>query len=325
MCKVENKHKYSIFQTHKNQAPNALVLSWRTTRKGQKGFQLYHQPDLFLQERIPHKPYCTDDLAFGIRPRSYAHAIKRRYIQVNPPHLRVFMLHDLDYAGAGLAWEDNNLPMPAWAAVNRENRHAHIAYALSAPVLTADYGGRQAALRYLAALEAAYRAKLNADDGFSGLITKNPLHPEWLLLRGVPDAIRGYDLEYLADFVDLAKFKPYVGRTNLEAVGLGRNCTVFNLASRWAYQNVLEFKRQGFTLYGWQSAVLERCRGINGDFPCPMLDNEVKCIARSIGKWVWHRFTEQGKSAWHSAQNARRKARKNQHNKGKIILLGDAE
>ncbi|HCK9560387.1 TPA: plasmid replicase, partial [Salmonella enterica subsp. enterica serovar Typhi] len=29
--------------------------------------------------------------------RSYAAAIKRRYIQVNPPHLRVFMLFDLDY------------------------------------------------------------------------------------------------------------------------------------------------------------------------------------------------------------------------------------
>ena len=108
---------------------------------------MLRQPDLFLQERIPHKPYCTDDLTAGIRPRSYAHAIKQRYVQVNPPHLRVFLLFDLDYAGAGLAWEDNNLPMPAWAAINRENKHAHLAYALSAPVLTADYGGRQAALR----------------------------------------------------------------------------------------------------------------------------------------------------------------------------------
>lgn len=266
-----------------------------------------YQTDLFLQDRIPKKPYCSDDLSYGIYPRSYACAIKRRYIQVNPPHLRMFMLHDLDYAGAALAWEDCGLPMPAWAAVNRENRHAHLAYALSAPVLTADYSGRQAPLRYLAAVEAAYRAKLDADDGFSGLITKNPVHPHWDLLRGVPEAVRGYDLPYLAEFVDLAKFKPYVGRTNLEAVGLGRNCTVFNLVSRWTYQNVLEFKRQGFTLSGWQLAVLDRCRSVNGDFPTPMLDNEVKCIAKSIGNWVWHRFNEQGKSAWHSAQNKRRK------------------
>ena len=255
----------------------------------------------------------------GIRPRSYAYAIKRRYIQVNPPHLRTFLLFDLDYAGAALAWEDNNLPMPAWAAINRENTHAHIAYALSAPVLTADFGGRQAALRYLAAVEAAYRAKLGGDDGFSGLITKNPVHPHWELLRGVPDAVRGYDLPYLADFVDLDRFKPYVGRSNVEAVGLGRNCTVFNVVSRWAYGNVLEYKQQGLTLAGWRKAVYERCASVNGDFPTPMLENEVKCIAKSIGNWVWTRFTPQSKSAWHSAQNARRKTHGAGSGRTKII------
>lgn len=273
--------------------------------------QLY-QPDLFLQGRIPRKPYCTDDLSCGIRPRSYKTAITRRYIQVNPPHLRTFLLFDLDYAGAALAWEDNNLPMPAWAAINRENTHAHLAYALSAPVLTADFGGRQAALRYLAAVEAAYRAKLGGDDGFSGLITKNPVHPHWELLRGVPDAVRGYDLPYLADFVDLDRFKPYVGRSNVEAVGLGRNCTVFNVVSRWAYRNVLDFKANGVTRAGWLHEVGLRCLSVNGDFPTPMLKNEVKCIAKSIGNWVWARFTPQGKSAWHSAQNARRKTKNNQ-------------
>jgi hypothetical protein len=281
--------------------------------------QLYTQPDLFLQERIPHKPYCTDDLSYGIRPRSYKTAITRRYIQVNPPHLRTFLLFDLDYAGAALAWEDNNLPMPAWAAINRENTHAHIAYALSAPVLTADFGGRQAALRYLAAVEAAYRAKLGGDDGFSGLITKNPVHPHWELLRGVPDAVRGYDLPYLADFVDLDRFKPYVGRSNVEAVGLGRNCTVFNVVSRWAYGNVLEYKQQGLTLAGWRKAVYERCASVNGDFPTPMLENEVKCIAKSIGNWVWTRFTPQSKSAWHAAQNARRKTHGAGSGRTKII------
>ena len=173
-------------------------------------------------------------------------------------------------------------------------------------------------------MEAAYREKLKGDDGFSGLITKNPVHPFWKLLRGVPDAVKGYDLPYLAEFVDLDRFKPYVGRSNVEAVGLGRNCTVFNLVSRWAYKNVLAFKQEGFTRQGWLKAVNEQCLRVNGDFPTPMLENEVKCIAKSIGNWVWTRFTPQGKSAWHSAQNKRRKTRKNQYERsGKIILLGD--
>nr|WP_249935475.1 hypothetical protein [Neisseria gonorrhoeae] len=39
-------------------------------------------------------------------------------------------------------------------------------------MLTAEYGGRQKALRYLAALEAAYKAKLRGDVGFVSLIRK---------------------------------------------------------------------------------------------------------------------------------------------------------
>ena len=60
----------------------------------------------------------------------------------------------------------------------------------------------------------------------------------------------------------------------MEAVGLGRNCTVFNVVSRWAYGNVLEYKQQGLTLAGWRKAVYERCASCNGDFPTPMLENE---------------------------------------------------
>lgn len=45
--------------------------------------QLYTQPDLFLQDRIPHKPYCKDFKDAPQLVRSYAYAIKRRYIQVN--------------------------------------------------------------------------------------------------------------------------------------------------------------------------------------------------------------------------------------------------
>lgn len=250
---------------------------------------LYAQPDLFLQERTPRFPYCTDDLQDGIRPRCYSHAIKRRYIQVNPPHLRVFLLFDIDRSGGAIAWEDAGLPMPAWAAVNRENKHAHLAYALSAPVLTSDFKGRQAPLRYLAAIEAAMKAKLGGDSGFSSLITKNPIHPHWETLRGVPDAITGYDLPYFDEFVDIAKFRPYVGRTNLHAEGLGRNCTVFNLASQWAYRKIREYKAEA-GIRAWNEAVLTRCSIINGDFPEPMIHNETKAIARSISKWVWHKF-----------------------------------
>jgi len=55
-----------------------------------------------------------------------------------------------------------------------------------------------------------------------------------------------------------------------------------------------------------------------------MMDKETLCIAKSIGNWVWTRFTPQGKSAWHSAQNKRRKTHGGRKTVSNIILLGDS-
>jgi len=240
------------------------------------------QPDLFAPERWPHKPYCTDDLESGLRIRSYQHAIKRRYIQANPPHMRVWSLYDIDRSGGGLAWEDANLPMPSWTTVNKANGHAHIAYGLVAPVLTASMEARQAPLRYLEAVEAAFRAKLGGDDGYCGLITKNPQHPFWWTLKGPTE---GYDLGYLAEHVNLEKFKPRQG-VKVAEIGLGRNVTTFDFVRLWAYKKIRFYER----FEAWENAVLQRCLARNGDFPTPMSFSETKAISRSVAKWVWKRF-----------------------------------
>ncbi len=96
-----------------------------------------------------------------------------------------------DYEEPGLAWLDVTPPFPACAAINRANGGTHHAYALSAPVRTAEYGGSQKALRYPAALEAACKAKLRGVVGFVCLIRQNPEHTDSLTQRVVPDAIRG--------------------------------------------------------------------------------------------------------------------------------------
>lgn len=73
-------------------------------------------------------------------------------------------------AVATSAWEGANLPPPSWAATNRENAHAHLVWGLRAPVLVDSPDMRQAPLRYLCAVEAAFREKLQADQGYGGLI-----------------------------------------------------------------------------------------------------------------------------------------------------------
>ena len=127
---------------------------------------------IFLPQRGPRRPYCTDDFEQGVRIRSLKQALNRCYIQANPPHLRVWSIYDIDRPAGGLAWEDANLPPPSWTTVNKTNGHAHLVYGLRVPVLTSSMEARQAPLRYLNAVEAAFRAKLDSDDGYSGLITK---------------------------------------------------------------------------------------------------------------------------------------------------------
>lgn len=241
------------------------------------------QLDLFADpSRWPKKPYCAQDLASGVRIRCLAQALRRPYIQANPPHLRVWSIFDIDRPGGGIAWEAENLPPPSWATINKQNAHAHLVYGLTVPVLVESPEARQAPIRYLVAVEAAFRAKLQADSGYSGLITKNPAHPLWRTLRG-PTA--HYELGYLSEWVDLPKFLPKQG-TKIEEIGLGRNCVLFDFLRLWAYKAVREHRGQrNFVL--WQAHVYDRALERNADFKHPLDAKEAWHIAKSVTSWVW--------------------------------------
>lgn len=242
------------------------------------------QPDLFDSGRWPRKPYCSDDLESGLRIRSLSAAIKKPYIQANPPYLRVWSIYDVDRPGAGLAWEDCGLPPPAWSTVNRENGHAHLVWGLTAPVLVDSPDMRQAPLRYLCAVEAAFRTALQADSGYSGLITKNPAHPLWRTLMGPQLA---YDLGELAEYVDLQKHLP---RRKPEEVGLGRNVTVFDWLRQYAYRHIRHYKGEVRNFVLWQSHLNNKALERNGDLLTPMDGREVWHIAKSVSKWTWRQF-----------------------------------
>jgi hypothetical protein len=259
------------------------------------------QLDLFSSaDRLPRRPYCSDDLSEGLRIRSLDQALTKRYIQVNPPHLRVWSVYDVDREGGALAWEDANLPPPAWAAVNRQNAHAHLVWGLSAPVLVDSPDMRQAPLRYLCAVESAFREKLQADPGYSGLITKNPLHPLWRVLKGPQ---RGYELGELAEWVDLPRHAP---RRKPEEVGLGRNVTLFDWLRQYAYRQIRHYKTDVRNFVVWQAHLNSKALERNGDFMQPLMGNEVWHIAKSVAKWTWRRFDLAASDARFSALQAAR-------------------
>lgn len=248
---------------------------------------LADQLNLF-QSRLPSKPYCSDDLSSGlmIRPRKTARRMK--YIQVNPPWLRSWLIFDVDRPGAALAWDYAHLPEPLWTSQNPENGHAHLCYGLDAPVLLGHHD-RQKPMRYLAAVETAMRAKLEADPGYSGLITKNPMHKAW---RTFWHPVGGlYDLADLCECLELPR---YINkRDKPERVGLGRNVDTFDHIRHLAYRIVRGWKAQGgsgvFVYYLNHLHDLAQ-QYTRNEHPTPLDAKECHHIAKSVALWTWNHF-----------------------------------
>ena len=138
-------------------------------------------------------------------------------------------------------------------------------------------------LRYLASIQYALCRAWDADKGYSGLISKNPVHQDWHTLQLRPEA---WDLGELADWLDLPSKLP----RKAQSVGLGRNCTLFDLLRYWAYDSVLEY-RVSSNFKTWQQDVLATAERFN-TFPEPLQRNEVKNTANSVAKWVWTNYTK---------------------------------
>ena len=247
------------------------------------------QLPLFTEDRLPRRPYCSGDLQYGVKIRSLKHALAMPYIQVNPPHLCCWMLFDVDRDMAGMAWIDAGLPIPYWVAQNVRNGHAHIASGLSAPVLKGD-SARNAPIRYLTAIEYAYRELLQADPNYTSLMTKNPLHGLWRLLTGANVL---YTLDQLAEHIDLPNgldLRRFRQRSETDAVqyGLGRNCYIFDIVRKWAYRAVLSYRGQPGGFIHWQASCVAQTQLRNADLlRNPMTDAECGHIGRSIARYTW--------------------------------------
>ncbi|MCM5531248.1 replication initiation protein, partial [Acinetobacter pittii] len=209
-------------------------------------------------------------------------AIKMPYIQHNPPSFISSLVFDVDTSDAYFSWFDANLPTPSWISKNRQNNHAHIGYMLATPVCT-THNAKHKIIEYTAKIQQAYSLALGADQGYSGLITKNPCNSQWE--NHIFD-VQPYDLGYLADFVELQELK-----TDLKEVsGLGRNCMMFDTVRFWAYEAIRVFISGAPD--DWYAEVLKVAINANDAFIQPLPYSEVKATAKSIARWVWRSHTE---------------------------------
>ncbi|HHP4587481.1 replication initiation protein [Acinetobacter bereziniae] len=226
---------------------------------------------------LAHKPYCADELLYGLKIRPKKTAINMQYIQGNQPCVLHYFFFDIDRSDAVMAWHDENLPMPYWTAQTQKNGHAHICYKLEIPLCTSEFGS-QKALAYASKVQAGLANKLGADVGYSHLITKNPFHKDWRVTFWSEQA---YTLDYLADFVELPKKLS----KKQEFLGLGRNCTLFDNVRKWAYEAIRRHRSSTFDI--WYSRVLEVAVNANQAFLEPLVYSEVKATAKSIAKYCW--------------------------------------
>lgn len=261
-----------------------------------------------VSDRLPKRPYCTDDLSSGLQIRPLQSALQRKYLQINPPNLKSHLIFDLDYANSVFAFEDALLPPPNLIVINSKNGHSHVIYALKNPVLIEAETARLAPIRYASAIEMAYTTALRADPCYAGLITKNPLCHKIL----VP-TVQRYELAELADYVDLST----VYRAANEPQGLGRNVAVFDHVRKRAYYEIRNYYENRNWFVPWQSWCYKACQQQNAGFERPLADREINYIARSIARWVWREFSpERLQQLRHEqAERSRQKGLKFRQNK----------
>lgn len=153
------------------------------------------------------------------------------------------------------------------------------------------------------AIERGMRRRLGADPAYSGLLIKNPMHPDWRVtwLHDKP-----YSLGELGEYLFPRDTRRDARR---EVRGLSRDCDTFDHTRFWAYEHVLRFKRSG----GSRSEWIERCREVAADYNeanCspPLTLREIRKIGKGIGGWTWRNFTEESRIGWLSRRGARRAA-----------------
>lgn len=239
-----------------------------------------------IESSAPRRPYCAleKDQAH-IRPLSTA--LGEPYLQLNPPGMAAWLVLDVDRPRAAACWDEAGLPVPTFVATNPRNGHAQVGYALATPVCT-THNGRRHPIRYLAAIEAAYVKAVQADRGFNGPLGKNPLHERWKLWE--PANAPVYELSMLAEHVgELPTWLP----RRREVSGIGRNCTLFDDLSQWAYRAVRDYWYPGGEEH-WLIAAWDKAEAMNTGFPVPLPGPEVRRLARSVARWVWRHITPGG-------------------------------
>lgn len=263
--------------------------------------------DLF-RDRLPSRPLCSDNpTKEGLFRLPLADALAHLLIQPNTAKRYVCLCFDVDREQAAIDWNDRNAPAPNLSVMNPANGHAHLIYLLAAPVPVSEIS-RIKPVQFMAAVQEGLRRALEADRGYAGLVVKNPMHKHWITKEWHSTP---YQLEELAECVDLPTAAEMRKRSKqTDYAGLGRNCTVFEVARKDSYRIVRDYWKPGGET-AFSAAVLGLVLDSNArDIGNPLELKECRAIARSISKWTWQTFTPSKFREVQAARGSRKGASK---------------
>lgn len=244
---------------------------------------------------LPLWPLASDDLVQGVYRTSRREAMGRRYVETNPHALSNLLVVDIDHPDAALrALSAAHHPMPTAVVENAANGHAHAVWALSEPVTRTEYARRKP-LAFAAAVTEGLRRAVDGDQGYSGLITKNPAHDAWQThwmgaqLRSLDELAQG--LESHMPPPRWREAKKHRG----DVVGLGRNCALFESARVWAYREARKLRLRHEYATAEDSRILlavieTEINARNAEYPEPLPQSETRAIAASIHRWITTKF-----------------------------------
>lgn len=242
---------------------------------------------------IPKKVLCSNELSDGTQICNSYLATALKYIQVNSPWEKHFLVFDVDRHDATIAAEEADLPAPTITTINPKNHHAHLLYQLHSPVITGPKG-HHAPAQFYCDLDACFTFQLNADRGYNKVLTKTPGHDAW---RTIYTGVK-YELNELRDYVtvDVSMAKAAAKTFRDGIVPDSRHISCFNLLRRWAYEQV-DMYRQQSDLTGFFTAALEKaedfCSGcIHTEIPHkPVLPaSQQISLAKSVTFWTWANY-----------------------------------
>jgi hypothetical protein len=238
------------------------------------------QQEHFLNN-LPNKPYCTNDLTYGLKVRPKATAIKTKYIQPNHPDWLTCLVFDLDQNAYNTLEDIQAKPNIAVFNPISPDR-GHFIYLLSQPINTGK-NGRYKPIKYASAIKSALAHQLKSDPYYTGLITKNPTHSEHLTYSINRHL---WDLDHLADYLDLSQKQPQ--RVISEE---SRHCTMFDLLRFKAYAIVEQYRQSGaFDLFTRTLTAYAEEKNHFDNLP-PLPYSSIKATVKSVSKWTWSNYT----------------------------------